>query len=126
MRRSQPELSNKKHGRAEIENGKCPFLKNEECLIYQARPVICRTHGLPLIPPGSNKPDCCPLNFPDGGLLKLKTSDFFDVARVTTSAMRLNIAFCMLLEDRSLSGQRFTLHSIISGNLPQAIMRITG
>lgn len=27
----------------------CAFLKNHSCLIYKYRPVICRTHGLPLI-----------------------------------------------------------------------------
>ncbi len=26
--------------------GKCPFLINKECAIYQFRPIICRVHGL--------------------------------------------------------------------------------
>ena len=26
--------------------GACPFLINQECSIYQYRPIICRTHGL--------------------------------------------------------------------------------
>lgn len=26
--------------------GKCPFLINKECSIYEYRPIICRTHGL--------------------------------------------------------------------------------
>lgn len=28
---------------------KCAFLKNHQCAIYNARPIICRTHGFPLL-----------------------------------------------------------------------------
>ncbi len=28
---------------------KCFFLKNHQCSIYEARPIICRTHGYPLL-----------------------------------------------------------------------------
>ncbi|MGQ8338014.1 YkgJ family cysteine cluster protein [Sunxiuqinia sp. A32] len=31
------------------ENGSCIFLKDHECQIYEHRPIICRTHGLPLL-----------------------------------------------------------------------------
>ena len=30
-------------------NERCQFLHNHECTIYQHRPIICRTHGLPLL-----------------------------------------------------------------------------
>src|SRR5690554_398111 len=33
----------------EAANETCVFLKNHECSIYEHRPVICRTHGLPLL-----------------------------------------------------------------------------
>jgi uncharacterized protein len=42
----------------------CPFLSNESCTIYEARPLICRTQGLPM----KFKSECvvvldvCPLN----------------------------------------------------------------
>ncbi len=31
------------------ESGNCPFLINDLCAVYPLRPVICRTHGLPLL-----------------------------------------------------------------------------
>ena len=33
----------------EVDSTQCIFLKNHECTIYRHRPVICRTHGLPLL-----------------------------------------------------------------------------
>src|SRR5690554_4266888 len=35
--------------RSEASSNGCIFLKNHECTIYKHRPVICRTHGLPLL-----------------------------------------------------------------------------
>ena len=46
------ELKNKGFRFEQTENQKengCVFLKNHTCTIYENRPVICRTHGLPLI-----------------------------------------------------------------------------
>jgi uncharacterized protein len=31
------------------EGDKCPFLSHDLCSIYEIRPLICRTHGLPLL-----------------------------------------------------------------------------
>lgn len=39
----------------------CFFLKDDQCLIYRVRPVICRTHGYPVFFDG--KIDFCPKNF---------------------------------------------------------------
>ena len=43
---------------------RCPLLSHHRCLLYRARPIICRTHGLPIIYTEDNlhKSDCCPLN----------------------------------------------------------------
>ncbi|HOX42645.1 MAG TPA: YkgJ family cysteine cluster protein [Myxococcota bacterium] len=46
----------------------CPLLVDGRCAVYPARPVICRTHGLPLLVPGPTGPpelSVCPLNFHD-------------------------------------------------------------
>lgn len=53
------------------EEGKCDFLVNHDCTIYEARPVICRSQGLPLRfkDEGQLYLDICPLN--DEVLLKV-------------------------------------------------------
>lgn len=44
----------------------CPMLVDHCCAIYAARPLICRTQGLPLLfetEDGAQEVDFCPLNF---------------------------------------------------------------
>ena len=44
----------------------CPLLVNDKCSIYDSRPIICRTQGLPLLyeaEDGNQEVDFCPLNF---------------------------------------------------------------
>jgi Fe-S-cluster containining protein len=43
---------------------RCPLLSHNHCLLYASRPIICRTHGLPITYTEDNqhKSDCCPLN----------------------------------------------------------------
>lgn len=45
--------------------GTCPLLVNGLCLVYANRPIICRTHGLPLLltVDGESRVDFCPVNF---------------------------------------------------------------
>ncbi|HKI88572.1 MAG TPA: YkgJ family cysteine cluster protein [Draconibacterium sp.] len=48
------ELQNRKFNpkplrKKEEESSSCVFLNNHKCTIYQSRPVICRTQGLPLL-----------------------------------------------------------------------------
>lgn len=56
--------------RAEIADpeGECPLLENGGCLMYLHRPVICRTHGLPIQIKTRRgvRLDHCPLNFTTG------------------------------------------------------------
>lgn len=61
-------------------DGPCPLLLGGRCLLYAARPLICRTHGLPLLleRDGERRIDYCPLNFqqattlPPGALVNLE------------------------------------------------------
>ncbi|MBN2626728.1 MAG: YkgJ family cysteine cluster protein [Spirochaetales bacterium] len=38
-----------KNDNQNTERGRCPFLRHNLCTIYDIRPLICRTHGLPLL-----------------------------------------------------------------------------
>jgi Fe-S-cluster containining protein len=40
----------------------CPLLQEGRCMIYEARPVICRTHGLPMLVPGEDSLSMCVYN----------------------------------------------------------------
>ncbi|MEC9070911.1 MAG: YkgJ family cysteine cluster protein [Myxococcota bacterium] len=57
--------------RARLEAGRadprCPLLNDAgRCRVYDARPMICRSHGLPIQVGEPPKRDVCPLNFPEG------------------------------------------------------------
>src|SRR5665647_1690873 len=53
-----------RHVSEHAEGERCPLLLHHRCLLYEARPIICRTHGLPIIytTDGQRNSDCCPLN----------------------------------------------------------------
>ncbi len=64
-----PELQEQKNTLGKL-NKPCAFLRNGKCTIYEVRPTICRTQGLPLqykISDEKNQVqlavDVCPLNF---------------------------------------------------------------
>jgi Fe-S-cluster containining protein len=73
---------------------RCPLLENHQCLLYAARPIICRTHGLPIIyAEGSQqKVDCCPLNLCEGEQ-PLSGSAIIDLDRLNTLLVAVNALF---------------------------------
>ena len=57
---------NKVENRTDTRNEECIFLMNHYCTIYDVRPVICRTHGLPLLLMNNSNEwelSTCELNF---------------------------------------------------------------
>lgn len=50
----------------------CPLLDTGECLLYRSRPVICRTHGMPILVEREDRMevDHCPLNFTDRSVIQ--------------------------------------------------------
>jgi hypothetical protein len=101
----------------------CPLLSSGLCTIYPARPLICRTHGLPIRSTSLTEGaiDCCPLNFPDEELQNIDRNIVLDVDVVTDNLMRLNMAFCMLLGEKNLSSERFFLRDILAGTIPELL-----
>jgi len=101
----------------------CPLLHKGLCGLYPARPLICRTHGLPLRGASltGGRTDCCPLNFPAFDLETIEPDLILDADEVTMNLMRLNLAFCMLLQVPALAGERLSLAALLSGDVPAAL-----
>ena len=58
---------------------RCPLLSDKGlCEVYDERPIICRSHGLPLSVEGGR--DVCPKNFQEGPTLEsLEQTDLLDL-----------------------------------------------
>ncbi len=72
----------------------CPLLADGLCLLYAARPIICRTHGLPLLASdeeGTRRVDFCPDNF--RGLDALPGSAVIDMDRLNSALAAVNALF---------------------------------
>jgi len=84
----------RRHVAAQAGGERCPLLEDHRCLLYAARPIICRTHGLPIIYTEGNerKVDCCPLNLSEGEQ-PLSGSAIIDLERLNTLLVAVNALF---------------------------------
>jgi len=101
--------------RADQPAEQCVFIHNNECTIYPVRPIICRTHGLPIIYPDREEIDTCPLNFTDVDLTSIDKRFLFDVETITENLTRLNLAFCIMTQKKESAGDRIPLHDLLTG-----------
>ena len=83
-----------RHVAAHAGEERCPLLEDHRCLLYAARPIICRTHGLPIIyTEGSErKTDCCPLNLSEGEQ-SVSGSAIIDLDRLNTLLVAVNALY---------------------------------
>jgi hypothetical protein len=72
----------------------CPLLHQNHCLLYHARPIICRTHGLPVLYSEGieRNVDCCPKN--PVAREKLTGSNIIDLERLNTLLVAVNALYC--------------------------------
>jgi uncharacterized protein len=75
----------------------CSLLKNSLCQIYELRPLICRTHGLPLAyglddDPLQKSVSFCELNFTKK-IPAFKDSNILDMDEINIELVRLNEKF---------------------------------
>ena len=112
---------------AENEAVSCRLLHDGRCVIYPIRPLICRTHGVPIIGEEltDGRVDCCPLNFQDRTLQDLNREYVLDIELVTENLMRLNLAFCKALGAKRLAAERFFISDILAGKLPKEFATVT-
>ena len=96
----------------------CPLLVDDRCSIYQSRPLICRTQGLPLLmeaEDGEQEVDFCPLNFTEAGAV----DDLDEDHLVPLDALNLRLALVNLQHCRETgqgdeaSGERVKMADIV-------------
>jgi hypothetical protein len=77
------------------DDGSCPLLHQDCCLLYHVRPIICRTHGLPLLYRHGDMQhvDICPHNNLEGKTLS--GADVIDLDRLNTLLVAVNRLYCL-------------------------------
>lgn len=78
---------------------RCPLLFHHRCLLYEARPIICRTHGLPIIytSEGQRNSDCCPRNLT--GSDSLSGTTVLDLDKINTLLVAVNSIYLSQAEN---------------------------
>lgn len=92
----------------------CPLLKGDRCLAYGDRPIICRTHGLPILTRENDETriDYCPENFQ--GITSLPGSGVIDLETVNKLLVAINAQFVKESPGSPFSGRRrFSIAGII-------------
>ncbi|MGB9080053.1 MAG: YkgJ family cysteine cluster protein [Desulfuromonadaceae bacterium] len=79
-----------RHVSEHAEDERCPLLLHHRCLLYEARPIICRTHGLPIIYTTDGRPssDCCPHNLTETE--SLSGTSVVDLDKLNTLLVAVN------------------------------------
>ena len=104
--------------REAAEDGPCPLLKDGACLLYGARPLICRTHGLPLLGrrDGERFIDYCPENFK--GMESLPASAIIDLETLNATLAAVNRLFVKESGgDEARAEERITIARALRSNI---------
>jgi hypothetical protein len=88
--------------------GRCVFLSGGECSIYECRPVICRTHGYPVMAEG--RVDFCPENFK--GLSSIDSGFILDLEPLNRALVSINRMFLDENRDEFFTPERIMLEDL--------------
>lgn len=91
----------------------CCLLKDDCCLLYQSRPIICRTHGLPILYREDNvqKVDCCPKNRLAG--ITLTGSDLVDLDRLNSLLVAVNSLYLTQRADKKMPERMSIMEALL-------------
>ena len=80
----------RRHIAEHAEDERCPLLLHHRCMLYEARPIICRTHVLPIIYTleGQRNSDCCPRNLTETE--SVSGSSVVDLDKLNTLLVAVN------------------------------------
>jgi len=111
LQKAPPGLKRRVRDKARHTNsfGPCPLLEDGACLLYGARAVICRTHGLPMRTEyrGHRAIGFCEKNFQHLSLIP--EEDIIDLAHLNNCLAAVNRRFVSEAARRLPPGKRFTL-----------------
>jgi hypothetical protein len=91
-----PALRSRIQARAARDPEECPLLEDNRCSVYAVRPIICRSHGAPILvrpddPEAPPTRDVCPLNFAGPlSLAALPGPDLLDLERLNSMLSLVN------------------------------------
>lgn len=96
---------------------RCPLLSNHRCLLYAARPIICRTHGLPILylEDDEQRVDCCPLNLEQ--CESLPGTAVIDLDRLNALLVAVNALFLSQAEAPEGLPERLTIAEALLGRM---------
>jgi hypothetical protein len=108
----------RERARAALPTDPCPLLEQHQCLLYPDRPLICRTHGLPLLMnrDGIRQVDYCPLNF--RGVSSLPGAAVIDLDRLNETLVAVNLCFISAPGPPSLWPERLTIAEALLLEMP--------
>ena len=97
---------------------RCPLLDGDHCSLYAARPIICRTHGLPLLVEEAAwmRVDRCPLNFT--GLTTLPGSAVIHLERLNSALVAANRHYLATCFPHADLAERIPLRQILTFPAP--------
>jgi Fe-S-cluster containining protein len=88
-------------------NEDCRYLVDHNCVIYPSRPVICRTHGMPLLYRSMEGDDwelsCCELNFTGYRLEDFSPENTYPMDRINSQLFMINKNFVAGFENGKYS-----------------------
>ncbi len=91
------------------QKGRCVFLHDGGCSIYSVRPVICRTHGYPVLVDG--RIDFCPENF--RGRSSIDSEYILDLENLNRALASINLIFCSEVNADFFKRDRIGLKEIV-------------
>ncbi len=92
----------------------CPLLLEDICQLYLHRPIICRTHGLPIIVgrDGAKTVDFCPRNFQE--VETLRGNVLIDLERLNAMLAAVNALFVkQYFQDAPPTAERITIYEAL-------------
>lgn len=93
----------------------CGFLKHNLCTIYRCRPLICRTHGLPILYRDDNSKwqvDFCDKNFKTPGNYIFNADNTLNIEQLNLQLYMINQDYC--LAHSNDPDQRIDLCNLVS------------